>query len=403
MDDKQLAEILRFKVILLSEGLEVSDDVIQATQKAGIQFDMGRQGGAGPAGGRIFKFSNGSIVNTPLYRAPYERTTYRLRSIGPTYEVQLERKDMGKVSISEETKNTKESEDPIHTSVNHPKITLIPTPKFYGLNNEDGISYKKIALMHGDEALATTINQRCRYWKGDQQCKFCGLELSLQSDATIEVKSGKQLVDTIRIAREEDPNYAKHLTLTIGTTPTKDKGMQEYLEVISTIRQTYPKIPIHIQIEPMTDMTWYQRIKDAGANTIGIHLEILNDEVRSKICPGKAHISKDTYYQHWDHAISVFGKNQVSTFILTGFYKNLTQFKQQLREALFHGVLPVITPARHLNGTSLPTTYTSAADFLEILQYSAQLCHEFGSDPTANKAGCIKCGGCSPLIDAYRL
>ncbi|MHA1672239.1 MAG: radical SAM protein [Promethearchaeota archaeon] len=385
MIDQQLAEILRFKAILLCEGLEVSEEVIQATQKAGVQFDMGRQGGAGPAGGRSFKFSQGSIVNTPLYRAPYEHATYRIRSISPKYEVQLENKENG------------------NTPNNHPPITLIPTPQFYGQENQEGISYKKIALMHGDETLATTINQRCRYWRGGQQCQFCGLELSLQSGATIDVKSGKQLVDTIRIARAENPQYAKHLTLTIGTSVTKDKGMQEYLEVVSTIRRSYPKVPIHIQIEPMKDLGWYQRLKDAGVDTIGIHLEILDDEARAKICPGKAHISKETYYRHWDHAISVFGKNQVSTFILTGFYQSITQFKQQLREVLSHGVQLVLTPARHLNGTHLPPTYTPVEEFLEILQFTAKLYHEFGIDPTENKAGCIRCDGCSPLIDAYRL
>ena len=420
MSDQQLAEILRFKAILLCEGLEVSEEVIKTTQEAGIQFDMGRQGGAGPAGGRYFKFSNGSIVNTPLFRAPYDHSTYRIRSISATHEVQLEKKHTHQIprNNEQEIPSTNNSFAPSHPiqqgssndhpfqqnlSEDHPQIHLIPTPEFYRQENEEGIPFKKIALMHGDTTLATTINQRCRYWQGNQQCQFCGLELSLQSDATIELKSGKQLVDTIGIARIENPQFAGHLTLTIGTTPTKDKGMQEYLEVISIIRQTYPTVPIHIQIEPMQDLIWYQRLKDAGATTIGIHLEILDDDARSKICPGKAHISKRTYYQHWDQAIAVFGKNQVSTFILTGFYQNLTLFKQQLREVLAHGVLPVITPARHLNGTSLAPTFTPVIDFLEILEYAAQVCHELGIDPTANQAGCIRCGGCSSLIDAYRL
>ena len=71
--------------------------------------------------------------------------------------------------------------------------------------------------------------------------------------------------------------------------------MAEYLEVIKDIRKSYPSIPIHIQIEPMNDIAWYSKIHTAGANTIGIHLEILDPEKRKEICPGKNIIPYDKY------------------------------------------------------------------------------------------------------------
>ena len=67
-----------------------------------------------------------------------------------------------------------------------------------------------------------------------------------------------------------------------------------------------------------------------------------------EICPGKSVISKAQYFESWDHAVEVFGKNQVDSFILMGFGEDLDQFKIDLEEITQHGVIPYLTPARNI-------------------------------------------------------
>lgn len=38
---------------------------------------------------------------------------------------------------------------------------------------------------------------------------------------------------------------------------------------------------------------------------------------------------------------------------------------------------------------------------LEIYENTAKLMKENGMNPLENKAGCVKCGGCSAINDAY--
>jgi len=372
-------------VELLCNGIIIKEETLDRLEKAGHSFNFGRKGGAGPAGGRYFRFSNGSIANIPMYIDTHPNSSFIIEDIDGNNNVTLKVKDGSRIL-------------PV-------PLQIIPVPDFYTLKNSEEIPYQKIALLHGDRTLATTINQRCRYWRGDQQCKFCALEFSLNNGATIERKSGDQMVETIQAAREENKDFAEHLTLTIGTTENSDKGMSEYLEVIKDIRKSYPNIPIHIQIEPMKDISWYSKIHDAGANTIGIHLEILDPEKRKEICPGKNFIPYTTYIEHWKKAIEVFGKNQVSSFILTGFDRpdEEIEFRKKLEEIVKIGVLPLITPVRYLTGVEYKIPETSSQYFYDLIIYAAKLCEKYGLDPSKNQAGCIRCGGCSPIIDAYKM
>jgi len=372
-------------VELLCNGIIIKEETLDRLEEAGHSFNFGRKGGAGPAGGRYFRFSNGSIANVPMYIGKQPNSSLIIEDIDSNNNVKLKAKEGSNIL-------------PI-------PLELIPVPYFYTLKNHEEIPYRKIALMHGDRTLATTIHQRCRYWRGNQQCKFCALEFSLNTGATIERKSGEQMVETIQAARDENKNFAEHLTLTIGTTENPDKGMSEYLEVIKSIRKSYPDIPIHIQIEPMKDLSWYSKIHVAGTNTIGIHLEILDPEKRKEICPGKYFTPFTTYIEHWKKAIEVFGKNQVSSFILTGFDRPDAEFdfKGKLEEIVKIGVLPLITPVRYLTGVDYKIPKTSSQYFYDLIIYAAKLCDQYGLDPNKNQAGCIRCGGCSALTDAFEL
>lgn len=379
--DEDILNIFEMKCAMLCEGLYISPTLFTALSPTDQEQYQGRKGGAGPAGGRYFRFSNGSIANVPIWTT--ERSNPSLKIV----DIQ----DYHRFFIQDTRKPTL-----------HPiEVNLIPIPQFSTETTVHGISYEKIALMHGDRTLATTINQRCKYWRDGKRCQYCGIELSLNLQKTLEIKSGEQLVNAIHKAREEDPLFAQHLTLTIGTQITAGKGMEEYISIVKIIRKSYPNIPIHIQIEPMDDKSWYQKAFNAGVNTIGIHLEILNEEIRNEVCPGKKNISKETYIEHWKEAVKVFGKGQVSTFILTGFEKNYDNYTTDLELMIQLGVVPLITPTRFVPNLFETPPSTDINWYQKTNRFAAEKCLEYGLNPLENKAGCIRCGGCSPLLEIY--
>ena len=133
-------------------------------------------------------------------------------------------------------------------------LRLIPIPNFYSQLSRDGIPLQKIALMHGDRTLATTINQRCIFWRTGSQCRFCAIEISLNAGSTIERKTADQIIDVIEQARLENPSFASHLTLTIGSQASEFDTIQSYIPLVKKIKQRFPTLPIHVQCEPVKDL-----------------------------------------------------------------------------------------------------------------------------------------------------
>jgi biotin synthase-related radical SAM superfamily protein len=59
-------------------------------------------------------------------------------------------------------------------------------------------------------------------------------------------------------------------------------------------------------------------MRDAGIDTLGMHLEAVTPEVRARIMPGKASVPLSRYMEAFRAAVPVFGRGQVSTYILAG-------------------------------------------------------------------------------------
>lgn len=367
------------KTELLCKGLYLDKKRIQEYQEQGMKVDFGRKGGAGPSGGRYFLFENGVLVNVALWDNK-SRTDLLLGEYNEGY-----------FEIFDTQTNNFFS-----------KMKLVPNPRYYNPEyiTSDGISMKKIALVHGLDCLASTIYQKCVYWACGEGCAFCGIEVSLHSDATILEKTPRQMIEVIKAAQNE--GRCTHMTLTSGTDETDDKGANRYIKLLQEIKKSYPKLPLHVQIEPLSDLTYIKKLKEAGADTIGIHLEVLDEDIRKKVTPGKSRIPYELFKKNWKYAHQIFGNNQVETFILTGFGEDYNKLIRGLEEIISIGIIPLITPVRSIpGGRRLPLT--EHLILIKIYKEVAKLMKDYGVNPLENKAGCVKCGGCSAINEAYKV
>ncbi|MBN1800138.1 MAG: radical SAM protein [Candidatus Lokiarchaeota archaeon] len=372
-------KILEEKTELLCRGLFLDDSLMDHYKLQGIEIDFGRKGGAGPSGGRYFILEDDeTVVNVALWKDKNRSALL----LGECEE--------GYFSVFDE-KSKKE----------YNKIKLVKNPLYYDARykTSDGIEMKKIALVHGVDCLATTIYQKCAHWACGEACKFCGIQISLASGATTPEKNPEQLCEVISIAKRE--NRCSHVTLTSGTEGSPDKGANRYISMLKGIRKRFKDLPLHVQIEPIS-RTLLQDLKDSGADTIGIHIEIIDELIRKIVTPGKSKIPLKKFKESWSEAVEIFGKNQVETFLLTGFGESRFDFLKNVEDIIITGVIPFILPVRSVPGSKdlMPTTNYLA--LLEIYTKVAQLMKDYGINPLENKAGCVKCGGCSAIKEAYK-
>ncbi|MFX1276128.1 MAG: radical SAM protein [Promethearchaeota archaeon] len=369
---------LKKKTELLCKGLYLDKNFLKHYKSQGIEIDFGRKGGAGPSGGRYFLLEDQkTLVNVALWNDS---------SIS---SLSLKETENGFFKIYDD-----------RTKGEFGKVKLIQNPKYYDKNflTSDGIQMKKIALVHGVNCLATTIYQQCTHWACGEPCKFCGIQVTLESGSTIIEKNAQQICEVISEAKKE--GRCSHMTLTTGTAEGEDKGARKYIDILKGIKMKYPKLPLHIQIEPVNHAILVE-LKEAGADTIGIHIEIVDELLRKVITPGKSKIPYSKFKDSWNDAIDVFGNNQVETFLLTGFGESRIEFLKDVENLITIGVIPYILPVRSVPGKTLMPIMNYNA-LLEIYEKTAKLMKQHGMNPLKNKAGCVRCGGCSAINEAYK-
>jgi radical SAM protein (TIGR04043 family) len=276
------------------------------------------------------------------------------------------------------------------------EISFPPQPRFYGLTTAEGIPYWKIALLHSRDTLATTVLQTCvRYGNSATKCQFCAIGESLKAERTIAKKTPRQLAEVAAAAWQLDG--IANVVMTTGTPPTDDRGAAVLSECAVAIKSA-TGLPIQAQCEPPSDFGWFYRMRDAGVDSLGMHLEAWNEGVRRRIMPGKAEVTRAFYLEAFTAAVSVFGRGQVSTYLLAGLGDSVQSLHEAARVLIDLGVYPFIVPFVPVSGTRLAEHQPPSADFLRsVLGPVGQWLSEAGMTSRTAKAGCVKCAACSTL------
>lgn len=276
------------------------------------------------------------------------------------------------------------------------QISFPPQPNFYALFTADGIPYWKIALLHSRDTLATTVLQTCiRYGNSATKCQFCAIGESLRTGRTIARKAPEQLAEVASAAQQLDD--IQNVVMTTGTPSTEDRGAALLAESAHAVK-TRTGLSIQVQCEPPADFTWFQRLRSAGADSLGMHLEAWNEGVRRRVMPGKAEIPVAFYLEAFRAAVSVFGRGQVSTYLLAGLGDSVQDLLEASRCLIEIGVYPFVVPFVPVRGTPMADQRPPAAEFLRrVLQPLGRWLTEAGMTSEKVKAGCAKCGACSTL------
>jgi radical SAM protein (TIGR04043 family) len=275
-------------------------------------------------------------------------------------------------------------------------ISFPTAPRFYAMQTLDGVPYSHIATLHGADVLATTVLQTCiRYESRRKACKFCAIGQSLAAGRTIARKTPEQLAEVARAAVLLDG--VKHMVLTTGTPPTPDRGAQILCESAFAIKAAVD-LPIQAQCEPPDDDRWFERMKASGVDALGMHLEVVTPALRERIMPGKAEVSVERYFDAFAAAVPVFGRGQVSTYILAGLGDTKDAILQTCEKLVALGVYPFVVPFVPIAGTPLEDHPAPSPAFMtSVLEPLGAMLREAALRSADIKAGCGKCGACSSL------
>ena len=336
-----------------------------------------RRGGAGPSDHKAMTI-DGMTVMVPVHTAPSFTSPYVVDKPDQCGRSSVRRDGM---ALGE--------------------VTFPMRPRFYDRSTADGIPYWKIAVLHSRDVLATTVLQTCiRYQSRTKTCQFCAIGQSLAAGRTVERKTPAQLAEVARAAVELDG--VKHMVMTTGTPPGLDRGAAILAESAAAVKAAVD-LPIQGQCEPPDNDLWFARMRDSGVDALGMHLELITPELRARIMPGKAQVLLERYFEAFGAAIQVFGRGQVSTYILAGLGDTKETILAACERLIALGVYPFVVPFVPISGTPLESHPGPSPAFMhEVLAPLSVMLRQGGLSAADTKAGCGRCGACSALATYER-
>lgn len=353
-----------------------SQEIILDLQSLGARIEVpvehrGRRGGAGPSDDKAFILA-GVAAMVPTLGKFAQQSPYAVVADGNGYCL-------------------------THNGQKLMPVEFPATPRYYALSTADGIPYWQIAVLHGRDVLATTVSQRCVRWRREgERCHFCAIENSLESGNTIALKTPEQLAEVAEAAVRLDG--VRHFVMTTGTMNYRDMGVRYLAKCVQAVKAVVD-IGIQVQFEPPEVLDDMELLRQAGVDTVGIHLESLNQKTRERISPGKAQLSIERYFEAYERAVQIFGRNQVSSYIIVGFGDSEETIVEGCERLAKIGVYPFVVPLRPIIGTPLQSAAAPEPAFMErIYRKVAANNLKYGLSWRNSKAGCTRCGACSGLI-----
>ena len=332
-----------------------------------------RRGGAGPADAGML-WVEGVAVTVPVAAPFAAQSPYVLRAEDDAYAIY---RDGERVASARRTAR----------------------PRYYDLTTEDGIPYWQIALLHLD-SVASTVIQTCMYWGTDDVCRFCGIELTLQSGQTIPVKRPEHLAEVAVAARDLDG--AVDVTLTTGTTHGHDKGAMYVARCAQAMKEA-SGLPVEVQFEPPDDISVLDAVHEMGVDSVGMHVESFDPDVLARVAPAKARTGIDGYFRAWERAVQLFGRGQVSTYVILGMGEDLELTVAGCRRAIDVGVYPFVVPLRPVPGTPLGDVLPPGPEYMEsVYRRVVPYLVARGLGSWNVRAGCARCQACSAMTAMER-
>jgi hypothetical protein len=256
-----------------------------------------------------------------------------------------------------------------------------------------GTVIDSLARPHSNHVISLWPSLVCCYDKPGLKCKFCSIKPT-DSQTVVPVQD---VIDGLKALFAITDKYSINLG---GGSYLNPDNMTKYLtEIILGVR-TFTSTPISVEMAPPSDKQLIKQLKEAGASSVIMNLEVANPVLRKEICPGKSSISYEHYYECYKYGVEVFGRGKISCVLIAGIQpkEDIVNECEKLTDI---GVIPTIIPFKAMDDCEFRNKPNcSPEELLWISSRVGVILRNKGLSPKMQE-GCTKCGGCSLETNYY--
>jgi len=280
-------------------------------------------------------------------------------------------------------------------------------PEWYSISvhtKEGEQKFSKFFVLEGDRYLH--LAYKCCDFSDKDRCTFCSVEHRDTNSTEQTDNSAEEVCSVLEEMFSRNyipPNF--HFCLGGGTYLSLNENVDFFGKIISCIRKHRSKEkggnPIWIEMIPPSKEE-IQKLIDDGATSFGFNIEVFDDVLRNKFCPGKNNIAPlKHYFEAFDMVNTKLGINKIGSCIIVGL-DNQENIRSGIDILINQKVFPCILPLKFFNGARLEFNDTDMAllerDFIVLSRYVADRVAAEGIDVSQNE-GCLHCPCCTIIHD----
>jgi hypothetical protein len=204
------------------------------------------------------------------------------------------------------------------------EVSLPEIPAFYGERDNKEKSTKYFQKLGGDTIALVMLNY-CEYYARNLQCRFCEIHenFSTTNDAYLRVKDPEKMASHLAHAIHEDPSIRQVIFNSGNYSRDNNRTYREFIKTLQFLMQRLSpeeiqRVAMLVIVAPPEDFSLVKQLKEAGATSIYVNLEIWDEDVGQEVIPGKMLVGKDTYFHCFDTSLAHFGKGYVYTNLIFG-------------------------------------------------------------------------------------
>jgi biotin synthase-related radical SAM superfamily protein len=235
-------------------------------------------------------------------------------------------------------------------------------------------------VAHCPEQTYITISEQCMY-----DCKFCSVP-KFQG----KIKTLDEVLAIIEKVKKE--GKLTTIAFTSGVATTAENEIDRVVAYVQAVKKYH--VPIGVAVYPTNDSS--QRLRDAGVTEVKYNVETMDREIFEQVCSGRKGHSLDFILTSLRDAVTIFGKNRVSTNIIIGLGETDECVRKGVEYLATMGVIAVLRPitiSPYRLG-EISATRPSAERLLRLTKMTHEILDNYDLDVTVSQTMCLLCTGC---------
>jgi hypothetical protein len=230
-------------------------------------------------------------------------------------------------------------------------VSFPPQTDFYRQHTSAGRPFLGMAVLQGVDVLSFPYLWSCVHARTGQTCQFCHCggfseELARSGNPEPSFPTAQDVADVVAYAFKTE-KLAKHVQITGGSLAKPEAECHLATEMLLAINSIsgFNDIPSEVTVftSPPTDPALIDRLFEAGADRVSCAVEIWDEDLAERICPGKARRgSRERLLKTLQHIADKYGPNKACS----GFVVGLEPLESFLAGAEFlasRGIVPIVS------------------------------------------------------------